>query len=352
MSENQQAYCSNCYYPLAEEDKFCANCGQKNSTGKISLWSFFSVFFNTVFNLESKFFRTVFDIFVPGKLTNEFFKGRHIRYFHPVRLFIVTALLLIAAIGYQSKNSEFFIFGLEERSTKALYKKETSAKIDSLGALIAGQYADSAKIQIAFDSLQQKIEGKKSSIQDSVQLDKYIVIADSSFDQDMKIATKDFVNLSPKELEQKYPVDGFFNRLIFRQRVRLLKDESSILPFFLGNSLWIILVMMPFLAVILKILYFRRDYYYVEHLVFSFHTHAFLFLLAAFGIVISWYFNPELLALATPIIVFLYVFKSLLNVYQQGIIKTFIKLVLLSGIYFAMCIFFLIFGLLIGIALF
>jgi len=101
-------YCGNCQSPI-DDANYCASCGQKNTDGRIGFGEFFSVLFSTVFNLESKFFKTIREIFIPGKLTNEWFKGRHKPYFHPVRLFIVTALLLIAALSPFITNKNSFI---------------------------------------------------------------------------------------------------------------------------------------------------------------------------------------------------------------------------------------------------
>ncbi len=58
----------------------------------------FSEFINNAFNIESKLFRTLRAMFVPGKLTEEYFKGRHIRYYHPLRLFLFTGIALFAVL--------------------------------------------------------------------------------------------------------------------------------------------------------------------------------------------------------------------------------------------------------------
>lgn len=106
-------------------------------------------------------------------------------------------------------------------------------------------------------------------------------------------------------------------------------------PFVLGNSLWIILLMMPFLAIILKLLYFRHDYYYMEHLIFSFHAHSFAFIffaLICFDMK-TVYPNP-LLVFVGFVLLFIYLYKSLRKVYQQGRLKTFVKLLIANAIYF------------------
>ena len=107
-------------------------------------------------------------------------------------------------------------------------------------------------------------------------------ILTGAFDNlNFKVSNEDYLNLSASELVDKYKVEGYLERFVFRQKIKFFKDSDNFGSFVLGNSLWIILLMMPFLALLLKILYIRHDYYYVEHLVFSFHTHSFTFLLFA-----------------------------------------------------------------------
>ena len=78
---------------------------------------------NTVFNLESKFFQTIRDIVKPGKLATEWFTGRHKPYFHPIRLFIVTALLLIAVLSLFVTEDNSFQSDDTETAQRAIIEK-------------------------------------------------------------------------------------------------------------------------------------------------------------------------------------------------------------------------------------
>jgi len=89
---------------MTAEMQFCPYCSQKNTNGKIRVRSFLAVFVNQVFNIESKLFKTLRDLFIPGKLTIEYFKGRHQTYFHPLRLFIVLAVIFIAFLTFSEND--------------------------------------------------------------------------------------------------------------------------------------------------------------------------------------------------------------------------------------------------------
>ncbi len=342
--------CGNCDYAIPQSASYCSNCGQKNTDGRISIGSFFSVFFSTVFNLESKFFQTMRHVFVPGKLTVEYFKGRHKRYFHPVRFFIVTAFLLIASMGLLM-TEDAFAFHVHSRALKQVRSENVMKYIESAAQKTLEKFPDNTSLEPAFDSLYQNLEGKFMTLSDSVDMDNFVM--SGAFDRlNFKISNRDFLERSVDELLEKYEVDGTITRLVFKQKLKLFKDEDNFGPFVLGNFLWVILLMMPFLAFILKVLYLRNDYYYVEHLVFSFHTHAFAFLLFA---ITGFIIHLSGILWVIPIglfIMFIYLYNALLRVYGQGKFKTFLKQLVVNGVYFFLFVFSLAFGLVCSLALF
>ncbi len=392
---DKNGYCGNCHNSIGNA-KYCSNCGQKNTDGRISIREFFSVVLLTVFNLESKFFQTIRDIFSPGKLTTEWFKGRHKPYFHPVRLFIVTALLLIAGLSpfitednsfmprdYEKAQQETYrkSFIKEINNYAVLYLKDKKAKmlLDSLAKTMREGKIDSGRKTminygkkndlsdfkdkspeeiIAYferefgpdlaDSIIHVIKSKRQLSQDSVKLTNLIGDA-----MKRNISNEDFINLTANEIADKYQIEGFFKRIHFKQRIRLQKSGKNLLPFVLANSLWVALLMMPFLAIILKLLYIRHDYFYLEHLIFSFHTHSFAFIL--FSIICIFmkliYFHPYIIFFGF-LLLFIYLYKSLRNVYQQSKSKTISKLVFANIIYLCLFFSFALLGLIVSIFLF
>lgn len=342
--------CRNCSHSILSSAKYCSSCGQKNTDGRISIRSFFSAFFSTVFNLESKFFQTLGHIFIPGKLTVEYFRGRHKRYFHPVRFFIITALLAIAVFGYQL-SSTIDMSDVYRRAENQVRNKTVLADVDTILQQTLEKYPRRSSWKPAYDTLYLNLKSKYYSSEDSIDMRRSIMF-DGIDEVDLKVSNKDLVDLNPDELVEKYKVPGFFKRYIFKQKIKLYKDKGSFEPFVLGNSLWIILLMMPFLAFILKILYIRQGYYYVEHLVFSFHSHAFAFILFAL-VKISIHLDiPEWVIAIGFGIMFIYLYLALLNVYRQGKIITLIKLIAVNVTYFFLFVFFLSFGLIVSMAMF
>lgn len=103
METNLQV-CKNCNNTLPFEAKYCPVCSQKVKSGKVTIREFIQEFFDTVFNLDSKLFQTLGGLFIPGKLTKEFFDGKRKSFAPPIRLFLVMLLLLLTMLSYVIEN--------------------------------------------------------------------------------------------------------------------------------------------------------------------------------------------------------------------------------------------------------
>ena len=84
-------------------------------------------------------------------------------------------------------------------------------------------------------------------------------------------------------------------------------------------------VLLPLMALVMKLLYVRRKRLYIEHLIFMLHVHAFVFFLIALDIVFSNEFSDSASAFFVPLI-FIYVWLAFYKVYRQGWFRTSFKL--------------------------
>ncbi len=173
-------YCLNCHYPLAEMDRFCPNCGQKPTDGKTTMHDLIHEFVHTLFHLDGKFFTTLKHIFVPGKLTTEFFKGHHKRYAHPVQLFLVLGALLFGMIASSTNKLEKSIEEKQYKSHRKVEEKAFLQLIDSISDVTAPIF-EGKKTKQAYDallmrahkhSLKQELKSKKNGIDDTEKIKK------------------------------------------------------------------------------------------------------------------------------------------------------------------------------------
>jgi len=98
---------------------------------------------------------------------------------------------------------------------------------------------------------------------------------------------------------------------------------------------YVMFLMLPVFAFLLKLLYIRRGRLYVEHLIFSLHLHAFAFFAFTVGILLGETSNGWLHTVADWIELspLLYLVLAMAHVYEQGFIKSTIKALLLLFVY-------------------
>lgn len=320
--------CFNCSAPKESADAvFCAYCGQKHGTGRIALGDIARELVSNIFNLDSKTIRTAAALFYPGKLTVEYFKGKHKMYSHPIRLFFVGAIFFFAAIASDVGGSLNSDSTLPTAINDFLERSNTLILIDSLRSEVNPEHPSPAA-QTALDSLISQIRANyyPNVETDTIRLGDFIRMSgDSLFIREQYLPPLEFKNADPKVLVEKYlPEMSFIEKVATRQGIKVLRNGGSMLDFMLGKVPLMLLVMMPFLALFLKLLYIRHKIFFIEHLFFSFHLHAFIFFLGTLLLLLSNILSESWIALMT-LSIFVYLFLALKKVYGQGFWKTLLK---------------------------
>ncbi len=353
----EKRYCHNCHYPLPGYGQYCPNCSQKYTTGRITLWQLLGDFFESILNIDSKIFRTLGHLFIPGKLTQNYFAGRQKRYIPPIRLFFVMAIFHFAAINIiiNYVESDGGLQSLSESNHRDQYRTEFLEDLDTARSKVERLFPD-PKVEMALDSLMsQYADARNDSVSLVIFKKGFLLIGETT-----QVARLDLIHLSEKEVFKKYNIEGFWQQLQARQSLKIVDQGGNFVYYILGQMIWMVVLMMPALAFILKLLYIRRDYYFVEHLVFSFHYHAFAFLimtfaysLEAFGFPpLNWQDGKGAYAIVGFIILLLYLYWAMRRFYQQGRFKTFVKFNILNVAYLLIFILFLLFTLLVSAIVF
>ncbi|MBC6994546.1 DUF3667 domain-containing protein [Neolewinella lacunae] len=290
-----------------------------------------STFYADTFSLDNRFFRTMRQLLVPGRLTTLYLTGRQQPYFQPLRLFFVSGLLMIGVYGAVASTA---IGDSLERSTEnkrsEAYQKVYSEKL--IGQVDSVRLAfPQAIVRQATDSL---IVSMGRIENDSTELG-YL-----DFSQGLGgtttpfiISDQDYILLTPEEIVTKYGITGRLNRYQVKQLVRLNRMNLSDVNKLIGQLIWGLLVMVPISALLLKVVYIRRKKKYVAHFVFSLHTHSFLFLTHFLGACELAIFGTPYLIIFGTLASIVYFVLSLKKVYQQGWWRTLIKAFLLMWAY-------------------
>lgn len=322
--------CRNCRAEMPEHSLYCPKCSQKNTDGRIPILSFVLDLLENIFSLDSKLLKTSWGLFIPGKLTNEFFQGKHKSFATPSRLFLASAILFFAILSIhvqqliKDEDITGDIFGMVDKNKS---KRDQIAELDNVRGQLGGSLMDKS-IKNALDSAEVKI--LESEIDTNI-------VNITLWSGNYEFLASDIMNLTADSMIHKYQIKGFADQVFFKQGYKLTKEPKSLLFNLIGNLTWMMLLLIPSMALIFKLLYIRRKKYYVEHLVFLFHIHAFLLFV---GVVFLIYkqiepgpmLDYETLILAS--IFYLYSFVALKKVYEQGWFKTFFKSIIILFFYF------------------
>lgn len=103
--EENTGQCLNCAYSLAQDDKFCAQCGQEVRAVDTSFAGFLRHFLSDYFTFDSKIARSFKPLlFTPGFLTSEFLKGRRVRYIAPIRMYIFISIAFFLMLSFKGDS--------------------------------------------------------------------------------------------------------------------------------------------------------------------------------------------------------------------------------------------------------
>jgi len=272
--------CQNCGY--RDRGNFCSNCGQSFTALNRPLKDILTEVGDIV-NLDSRIFRSIPPfLFKPGFLTREYLDGKRKTYMSPFRLYLLLSLLF------------FFL------------AQSTSKKITEAG---------DNWLQIKEDTTDTVIRDDSLAIE--------LLRNDSVFmaDIDSTSTTKSIRKAKRRKRLREGAIEALTNKTIF------------LLNFYRTIS-YVLFLLMPVFALLLKLLYIRRRVFYIEHLMFSINMHSFMLLVFSMMIILSQILkeNSEYTAFMF-ILVPVYFTAGMKRFYQRALWKIILKEMILGGIY-------------------
>jgi hypothetical protein len=262
--------CPNCGNQRVE--KYCPECGQRFGRS-LACTEVFRVVADDQFSIDAKLPRTLHALFLrPGRLTAEYRDGRVARYIPPFRLYLLASVLFFVLLSFLSRRSDW-----AERAELEIRKDMATDTLTSDTIKSDSSWISEVEVNFPWQWLDQKLE----------------------------------TNI--KALAQLPP------SVAMRRVVDTTLEETPKVMF----------VLLPVFALMLKLLYFRRARFYIEHFVFALHFHAFAYVLFSIALIIGsgWVF------LIPAIVLPVYLLLAMRRAYAQGWIRTVIKWFVLSNIY-------------------
>ena len=327
--------CLNCGTKLI--DTFCHHCGQKDIPKRQTLGELFSNFISSFWSYEGKFFLTTkYLITKPGFLAAEYNVGRRESYYHPARMYVfisfVFFLLYVSLPDKDEINATVSKskMDLTEEDLKEIGDDVKKGRLDSILRAIPGQ--DSMFNSISpgiMDSIKKKAKQKKkwNGINWGLQKAEYKSIQAYDSAQQLKLE-KDRDGWMKRRLmsrvivlNQKYKDDGS----------RFVKDFGTA---FKDNFSKVLFYLLPIFALLLKLLYVRRDFFYSEHLVFSIYYYNFFYLTGCVQMLVTLIPGMDWLGNVIGLWIFFYLMFAMKRMYQQSWRKTIFKFFLFSFMFF------------------
>lgn len=329
--------CLNCNHPLDISDKFCPNCGQKNSTKRLSLKDFVDEFLANFYAYDSKVKKTITILFTkPGIAAKEFIDGKRQTYANPFRFYLSISLIYFIFSGLVTKFSNESVVDLDQTIIKKSQEK------------------DSSKTTIN----QFNLKDSNSPVQIDTGNDKKDTLNKNKFYSEKQIASFGFFKRTSHKIKTyahffdvsktTYPTKildslqhekSTWNLYLLKKTYQFKKlDEednygkkgfNKFFEYLMEKFPFILFISLPFLTIVFSLLYLRKKLSYAEHMVFVFNFMTFVFLLIFTEEIISLLINIDLSWLFI-FIVPIYFYKSLRNFYQQSRWKTILKFVILS----------------------
>lgn len=348
--QHTDKHCLNCSASLPDDAVYCPYCGQKDKDTRVSFWKIVREALLAMFNLDSALLRTLPNLFIPGKLTQEFFRGRQKRYMNPVRLFLWVTIILIAVITLRTGDDTVKIGGeIFDKMKESWQLKKALNPLDSAMLQTQAIFPDQ-DLTAVFDSIRFLYTQQLPIHSDSINLNENLKVG---MVDSFSVTYDDLYTLSPDSILNKYNIEGFWPRIINKQKIKFFVNGTSFGVYFIGKLTWAILLLMPLLALVMKILYIRCDFYYVEHLIFAIHTHTLAFFAFIAAILAEPYLKESGAATGLLfLLVGLYVLVAQKRYYKQNWFKTLLKFALLLMLYNLLIVIVLVVTLIIGFFLF
>lgn len=384
--------CLNC--GQSSTGRFCSSCGQRAGSLREPLHRFVGDAFVEYFGLDGRIWKTLgYLLFRPGKLTRDYLDGKRVRYLRPLRIYLfatLTFFFLVSMLDPAAQLRESI--GADTVSSDTISVAQRANKIEDLLAADASELMEleqhSDSLAVHHDSVLTSFvaDTSEGAIPDSILRNREEELADIL--ENVEDARDDMAELrADTELRRRrfewqlsvleaFPSDSTIqtHHLIEESEVRFpggKENQSSValgLPDWLPRSSavqrlnesrsdqeridaladfvrdfierlpFVMFLLLPVFALLLKVIYIRRKWFYTEHLVFGLHTHAFAFVVFSILAISSGFaFVPEsvtgvlaLLSLSIPI----YFLLAIKKVYGQGWLKTLFKAFMLGWLYF------------------
>ena len=262
--------CPNCGTENTDDYKYCKECGQNNTKVHVSFGHFLYDYLGSSYNFDTKVLATLRDLLIyPGRMTIHFNQNKRARYVSPIKFYIFVSFIF------------FLLYSVEKK------RERREELFNAPSGVVFDISADSTS--------KQAIESEFAEQANDGWMEKQVKQQIKKFDR------KEFASMLSEKIDENIP------RLMF--------------------------LLMPLFALLLKLIFRKKKWFYVEHLVLSIHWHTFFFMVSLLLVAISLIFRVDVPGPISLIIFTAFTLLSFRRVYNEKWIKTIFKTLQLFMLY-------------------
>lgn len=357
-------HCENCAAALHGE--FCHACGQSTHNPIRHLGHAVEEFFEAFWHLDGRVFRTLRDLWFPGRVAINYLAGHRARYIAPLRLFVVLSLLtfFIGAAAIHVDEGTVRVEGVQDIDNATTVAEVERIRDAALAEIhrARDEAGNTPGVDPTLVAAEVRIQGAAASR--IVELEGHAAAAGDA-------AAPPPAASGPRPLQLNvlghkgewhaednpfiigwwpdFANDWLNGRLGNLEKNTQSLEDSSVDDWVQGmmaSAPSALFLLVPVFAILLKIAYLLTPRVYLEHLVVALYSHAFLlivltlsFMISAISSWVPWRaLDVVLMLLFTAGLVWMPVYLLLMQkrVYGQAWWLTLIKYLVVGCIYFMM----------------
>jgi hypothetical protein len=289
--------CLNCGEVLTGQH--CSHCGQPAKVRVLSLWGLVRDVVGDLFDADSRIWRTLWPLaFRPGLLTQDFLRGRRMRYTPPFRMYLVLSLVFFVLASFSDPGSDIGVqLDGEGNANIQIRPGDEGAQAPGAGppdAEAAGAATAATRTTAGTPApgatpkaLDPELEDLVDQIAKRVPTDEQARVR-SELERELATASPEDRESAKRFMEDPCGEENFrldagpllerYDPQLREACRKIVADQQSF-----GRALWenipkMMFLFLPLIAAVMSVLYVRSGRYYVEHLLFVVHFHAFFFL--------------------------------------------------------------------------
>lgn len=368
QSPTAEGTCSNCSTQLS--GPVCHSCGQTADSFHRPVWELLAEIFDGLFGFEGRMWRTIPPLlYRPGHITRQYLSGVRARYVMPFRLYL-TASVLFFLVVFGAANIDFgdgpstaevaaqteAAMAQLEAAEGGLLDEATRERLEASGVDLediearireAGVASVEAAQEVSENEVLQAIEQQQWK-ENAITGVRVVLIPEDHPDlverlneegnEDLRegiIELEEGISVSVGEDVSDVPLE--IRRFLARQAEGVIEDNGQMMRREL--EAWIprvMFIMVPVYGFLLAFMHFyKRGYFFYDHMVVSLHFHAFLYLFLLVTMVLAAipFIGPGWAILILLVWSNFYLYRIHRRVYDHGRFSSALRVIVLNFAY-------------------